>query len=68
VRCRDTLPNMQDLPVDYTIDDLTLTISYNTNYISASEIVRALLQTTSLSEMTIRKPTLEDVISTIERK
>jgi ABC-2 type transport system ATP-binding protein len=69
VKCLDKIPNMQDLPVNcYTMDDLKLTISYNTNVISASEIIRVLLQSTSISEVTVKKPSLEDVISAIERK
>jgi ABC-2 type transport system ATP-binding protein len=69
VKCSDKLPNVQDLPViSYSIDGLTLTLSYNTNHISAAEIVRVLLQSASISEINIKKPSLEDVISAIERK
>lgn len=63
VKCLGRLPNMQDLPViSYTINDLTLTISYNTNHITASEIIRVLLQSSCISEVNIKKPSLEDLI------
>lgn len=69
VKCLGKLPNMQDLPVNsYTMDDLMVTVSYNTNYITASEIVRVLMQSTCVSEISIKKPSLEDVILAIERK
>lgn len=67
VNCQGKLPNMQDLPIiSYTIDDLLLTISYNTNHITAAEIVRVLLQSTTIIEVKIKKPSLEDVILGLE--
>ena len=58
---------MQDLPiVRYTIDDSLLTISYNTNHITAAEIIRVLLQSSSISEVNIMKPSLEDLILGLE--
>lgn len=67
VKCRGRLPNMQDLPiVRYTIDDSLLTISYNTNHITAAEIIRVLLQSSSISEVNIMKPSLEDLILGLE--
>ena len=57
------MPDMEDLPVHkYQMTGNQLTITYNSNYITAAEILRFLLQQTSIKEINIRKPDLTDVV------
>ena len=57
------LPDMEDLPVHkYRLVQDKLIISYNSNHITAAEILRCLLQQTSIMEVNIRKPDLTDII------
>lgn len=63
-----SFPDMGDLPIlKYTITNEELTLSYNSNHISSAEILKHILAKTSVSEVTIRKPELEDVITQMER-
>lgn len=62
------LPDLQDLPLrSYTIVNNTFAISYNTNYISSTEILRLILQQTTVSEVKILKPSLADIIAKMQK-
>ncbi|MDE6723973.1 MAG: hypothetical protein K2J79_00045, partial [Ruminiclostridium sp.] len=58
------LPDLEDLPLKkYLIRGSAISLSYNSNHITAAEILRTVLRQTDLSEVSIKKPDLEDVIS-----
>lgn len=58
------IPNLQDLPVkSYTFDDNVMNLTYNTNSISAAEILRTLMKCLNIQEVNIQKPSLEQVIT-----
>lgn len=55
------LPDLEDLPLkQYRIEGNRLTLSYNSNHITAAEILKRLLAQTEVAEVRIKKPTLED--------
>lgn len=57
------LPDMEDLPLEkYVFNRNRLTITYNSNHITAAEILRFLLSQTAIREVNIRKPGLADII------
>lgn len=57
------LPDIDDLPVEkYVIEDKELVLTYNSNHITASEILEVLLKQCSVREVSIQKPDLTDVI------
>lgn len=61
------VPDMEDLPVaNYVIDGEKLVLTYNSNYITASEILEVVLKQTSLREVSMQKPDLADVIFAIK--
>jgi len=62
-----TLPDMEDLPVEkYEVCGEELRLTYNSNYITASELLDVILRQTSVREVTIQKPSLEQVIFEIK--
>lgn len=68
LKLQGKLPDMSDLPLQkYEIDNEELTITYNSNHVSSAEILQSLLEETSVKEITIRKPDLQDVIFEIEK-
>lgn len=61
------IPDMDDLPlIKYSIDDNILKLQYNSNHISAAEIVKKILDQTTISRIRTIRPELADVI--IQRK
>lgn len=61
------LPDMDDLPVEkYVMEDEELVLTYNSNHITASELLEMLLKQTSVREVSIQKPDLTDVILAIK--
>lgn len=69
IRYDQGIPDLQDLPIrQYVIDNQTITISYNSNYITAAEIVHVLLGSINIKEMSVKKPRLEEVIAASIRK
>lgn len=57
------IPDIEDLPLKkYRVDGEELVLTYNSNYITASEILEVILKQTSLQEVSIQKPDLVDVI------
>ena len=58
------IPDLEDLPLKkYSVRDNAILLSYNSNHITAAEILRTVTGQTDLSEVSIKKPDLEDVIS-----
>lgn len=58
------LPDLEDLPLKkYSINGSEISLSYNSNHITAAEILRTVLRQTVVCEVGIKKPDLEDVIS-----
>ncbi|MDE7297884.1 MAG: ATP-binding cassette domain-containing protein [Lachnospiraceae bacterium] len=56
------LPDMEDLPLkSYSLEENRLTLAYNSNHVTAAEILKRLLGQTEVVEVKILKPTLEDV-------
>ncbi len=67
VRLLGELPDMEDLPIqDYRLQNDWLQIHYNSNYLSAVEILQLLLVQTQVEEVNIRKPDLTDIILQIK--
>lgn len=63
------LPDLEDLPVDkYSIHGNLLTLSYNSNHITAAEILKTVLRQTHISETKIIKPDLDSVISRLKER
>lgn len=62
------LPDMEELPLqNYVVDGEKLILTYNSNYITAPEILEVILRQTSVLEVTIRKPDLADVILAVKK-
>ena len=67
IKFGEKIPDLQDLPLKkYTVRDDTLTLSYNSNHITSAEILKLILRQTSVSEVSIRKPSLESIISQLK--
>ena len=63
------LPDLEDLPIDkYSIQGNLLTLSYNSNHITAAEILKTVLRQTDISEAKIIKPDLDSVISRLKER
>ncbi len=61
----DSMPDMQDLPfVRYKQEGRRMVLSYNRNHISAAELLRGIGG--NIQEMSMRPPTLEQVICELE--
>lgn len=62
------IPDLEDLPLKkYSVMGDTLTLSYNSNHITSAEILKLILGQTSVSEVSIRKPSLESIISLLKK-
>ncbi len=58
------LPDLEDLPLEkYSINGSAISLSYNSNHVTAAEILRTVLRQTAVSKVSIKKPDLEDLIS-----
>ena len=58
---------MEELPLkEYMVDGEKMVLTYNSNYITAPEILEVILRQTSVSEVAIRKPDLTDVILAVK--
>ena len=61
------VPDMEDLPLEkYSVEEDILTLMYNSNYVTAAELLEVLLKYTTVREVSIHKPKLEDVIFAIK--
>ncbi len=57
------IPDMEDLAlIKYSVDDDILRLYYNSNYISAAEIMKKILEQTRILYLNIIRPELTDVI------
>lgn len=57
------IPDLEDLPVvRYWVDGNRLGLEYNSNYVTASEILKLIMGQTTVMEVKVRKPELEDII------
>lgn len=64
-----TVPDMEDLPVmKYVVENEEVILTYNSNYISAPELLEAVLRQTSVREISIQKPDLAEVIFAIKEE
>lgn len=64
IRYKNGIPDLRDLPIQqYVIEDKTITISYNTQCVTAAEIVQVLLGSICILELSVKKPRLEEVIT-----
>ncbi len=62
------LPDFEDLPLrNYCVQGNSITLSYNTNHITSAEILKLILRQTTVSEVSIRKPDLESILSCIQK-
>lgn len=62
------LPDLEDLPLKkYSINGGEISLSYNSNHITAAEILRTILRQTDVWEISIKKPELEGIISQLKR-
>lgn len=63
MRVLGKLPDLGDLPLKmHTIDNDMLTLIFPANHIRAVEVLRLILEQTTITEVTIRKTALSDVI------
>lgn len=61
------IPDMEDLPLkSYVVENEELVLSYDSNHITASEILEVLLKQVSIREVSIQKPDLTDVIFAVK--
>lgn len=61
------IPDFEDLPLkNYSVDGNKITLSYNSNHITSAEILKLILGQTNVSEVSIRKPNLESIVSQIK--
>lgn len=59
-------PDLEDLPLkSYSLQGNCITLSYNANHIHSAEILKLILGQSAVSEVSIRKPDLESIISSI---
>ncbi|MBQ9119291.1 MAG: ABC transporter ATP-binding protein [Lachnospiraceae bacterium] len=66
---RSGVPNLEDLPVkSYAADNDKWMLIYDSNHITSAEILRTILTTCSVQEVSIHKPDLEDVLMRIEQE
>lgn len=64
IRYKNGIPDLRDLPIQqYVIENQTITISYNTQHVTAAEIVHVLLGSICILELSVKKPRLEEVIA-----
>lgn len=69
LRVKGNVPDLEDLPMaKYEVQEDELILTYNSNYVTASEILEVLLKQAALREVTIRKPDLADVILAIKEE
>ena len=68
VKICGNIPDFEDLPLKkYFVQGDILTLSYNSNHITSAEILKLILRQTSVSEVSIRKPSLESIISQLKK-
>ena len=68
LKIKGKLPDLEDLPLKkYFINGSAVLLSYNSNHVTAAEIMRTVLRQTAVSEVSIKKPDLEGVISQLKR-
>lgn len=61
------IPDFEDLPLKkYSVQGNNLILSYNSNHITSAEILKLILGQTTVSEVSIRKPSLESIISQLK--
>ncbi|MGN1120174.1 MAG: ATP-binding cassette domain-containing protein [Oscillospiraceae bacterium] len=61
------IPDFEDLPLKkYSVQGDTLTLSYNSNHITAAEILKLILRQTAVTEVSVRKPDLESIIAQLK--
>lgn len=61
------VPDMEDLPIKkYVAEEGELVLTYDSNHITASEILEVLLKQVSIREVSIQKPDLADVIFAVK--
>lgn len=61
------LPDFEDLPLkSYSLRGNSITLSYNTNHITSAEILKLILRQTAVTEVSIRKPDLESIVSCLK--
>lgn len=67
VKFGGNIPDLEDLPLKkYSVQGNILTLSYNSNHITSAEILKLILRQTTVSEISIRKPNLESIISQLK--
>ena len=67
IRFAGKIPDMEDIPVMwYDLEQDKLRLAYNTNHISAAEIIQGLIRQTRIVRIHMRKQTLSDVIMAME--
>ncbi len=66
---REGVPDLEDLPVhSYSADGDCWRLIYNSNYVTAAEVLRTVLAHCSIDEVSIRKPDLGDVIVHVAKR
>lgn len=67
VKFGGNIPDLEDLPLKkYSVQGDILTLSYNSNHITSAEILKLILRQTAAAEVSIRKPSLESIISQLK--
>lgn len=61
------IPDFEDLPLKkYSVQGDALTLSYNSNHITAAEILKLILRQTVVTEVSVRKPDFESIIAQLK--
>lgn len=69
VRISGRLPDLDDLPLKgYSVENDLLTLYYNSDHITAAEILKLILGQTRIEEVHMERPGLEDIITQRKRE
>lgn len=66
---QENFPDLQDLPfVRYQREGQRMTLTYNRSYVTAAELIKGMLETSKITEVSVITPALSDVIRQISSK
>lgn len=68
VKISGRIPDFDDLPLEkYSVHGNVIKLSYSSNHITSAEIISLILRQTSVSEISIKKPSLENIITQLKK-
>lgn len=64
LKVEDDMPDLEDLPLEkYCFDGTELRMVYRTDFVKAAEILKFILQKCSVTEISVRRPKMEEIVS-----